>query len=233
MKVSTITKPIVVLAEISYIPLEGRVDALSARQSVRALQPRQVVILGGPKPFHDVAGLVDEVSLLAEAASSFARDKKAVQTPSDGETALLNVGHAAYAARIIDLHDRGSSKRTLDSSEAKLGHCVICVLDAVATGQKVALDGSIVLASASSAVNDVQDLYLSDGDVLLPDLRSDLIASGMKADYSSHAGFAKLVVNGKVTVIRYSDSGAIELQGPLCKEFFTVRSLVCGLFVTL
>jgi hypothetical protein len=30
---------------VSFIPLEGRVDV---RQSVRALQPRQVVVLGGP-----------------------------------------------------------------------------------------------------------------------------------------------------------------------------------------
>lgn len=225
MKIHAVTKPLVVLAEISYLPLEGRVDARSARQSVRALQPRQVVVLGGPKRESN-SDLVDEVTLLADAAASFATDKKAIQKPSDGETAELDVGHAAYAARIVD------STVPLNSYETRLGQCTISLLDAVATGQKVALDGSIVLAPVESA-DDSQHVYLSDGEVLLTDLRSDLIASGMKAEYSSHVGYAKLVVNRKITIKRVSESGEIEVEGPLCKDYFTVRSLVCGLFATL
>jgi hypothetical protein len=233
MKVGTMTKTILVLAEISYMPLEGRVDARSGRQSIRALQPRQVVVLGGPKRSSDVAGLVDEVTLLAEAAASCATDGKVLQVPSDGETAMLSVGHAAYSARLIDPPESESAQSSLASCEADLGQCRICVLNAVATGQKVALDGSIVLAQIPAADDGQQHLYVSDGEILLPDLRSDLIASGMKADYSSHVGFAKLVVNGKITIVRYSDSGDIEVEGPLCKDFFAVRSLVRDLFAAL
>jgi hypothetical protein len=233
MKVGTMTKTILVLAEISYMPLEGRVDARSGRQSIRALQPRQVVVLGGPKRKDDAASLVDEVTLLAEAAASFATDGKVIQIPSDGETAQLSVGHAAYTARIIDAPGPGSTQSSLESFEAELGHCRICVLNAVATGQKVALDGSIVLAQVPAADDGQQHLYVTDGEILLPDLRSDLIASGMKADYSSHIGFAKLVVNEKITIVRYSESGEIEVQGPFCKDFFAVRSLVCNRFAAL
>ena len=57
MKVYTINESLEVLAEISYVPLEGRVNARSARQSIRALQPRQIIILGGgpvPEEFEKV-----------------------------------------------------------------------------------------------------------------------------------------------------------------------------------
>ena len=37
------------LTEVVYTPLEGRVDACVVRQSVWALQPRHLVIIGGPK----------------------------------------------------------------------------------------------------------------------------------------------------------------------------------------
>ena len=46
-KVTTEPRRIQVFCEIDYIPLEGRVDARAARQSVPALQPRKVVGLGG------------------------------------------------------------------------------------------------------------------------------------------------------------------------------------------
>ena len=50
VKLSTESRRVEVLAEITFIPLEGRVDARAARQSVRVLQPRQVVILGRGNP---------------------------------------------------------------------------------------------------------------------------------------------------------------------------------------
>ena len=43
IKVSVISRRLEVLAEIIYTPLEGRVDARAARQSVRALQPRHYI----------------------------------------------------------------------------------------------------------------------------------------------------------------------------------------------
>ena len=49
IKVSVIPRKLEVLAEVVYAPLEGRVDARAARQSVRALQPRHLVIIGGPR----------------------------------------------------------------------------------------------------------------------------------------------------------------------------------------
>lgn len=230
MKVSTIIKQIDVLAEISFIPLEGRVDSRSARQSVRALQPRQVIVLGGPKRDTAISSLADEVNLLAEAASSLTMSGKTVHTPSDGETIELPVGHAAYAARII--HPPDSNTAAESSRGCNLGHCVIRRLDTVATGQRVANDGSTVLSPVSLSESG-QFFYLSDGEVLLLDLRSDLIASGMKAEYSSHAGYTKLVVNGKVVVKRFSETALIEIGGPVSQDFFIVRSLVCGLFSTL
>jgi hypothetical protein len=241
-KVTTISRKIEVLAEISFIPLEGRVDARAARQSVRALQPRQVVVLGGPKGNDCDETIIDEVSLLAEAAKSFVTDKKPILVPSDGETAELDVGHAAYAVRIIDAPYQTREAQSsgveaplsVEPFEAKLGACIVSLLDSVATGQKVALDGSIVLAPRMTAsADDAPKLYLSDGEVLLTDLRAELIGAGMKAEYSAHSGFAQLVVNGKIVVKKASDLGLFDIEGPLCEDFYAVRSVICRQFVTL
>lgn len=275
-KVTLVPRRLSVFAEIVYIPLEGRVDSRAARQSVRALQPRQVVVLGGAKnessPSSDAQEVVDEVKLLAEAAQSFATGQKEVFTPFDQDTVELEVGHAAYSVRLIDNPYRTREEKEqeeeppepIESYEAKLGACTASLLDYVATGQKVALDGSIVLAPRLSSSRP-PSIYLSDGEVLLTDLRSELIAQGMKAEYryvelisrseclvvtrnemshsyaysyfislcSAHAGYTQLVVNGKVVVRKDQDSGRIYLEGPLCEDFFAVRSVVCGQYVTL
>lgn len=242
-KVSTVVRKLEVLAEISYVPLEGRVDARAARQSVRALQPRRVVVMGGPCPPEQAAttDLVDEVTLLAEAAKSFATDKEPILTPSDNETVELDVGHFAYAVRLIDTPYQSSEEKAASQEaplpveiyETKLGICTVSTVDFVATGQKVALDGSLVLAPRLSSGDEIPHAYLSDGDVLLTDLRAELIAAGLKADYSAKTGYSQLVVNGKIIIRKANDSGKIDVEGPLCEDFYTVRKIVCGQFVTL
>jgi hypothetical protein len=72
---------------------------------------------------------------------------------------------------------------------------------------------------------------LSDGDVLLTDLRTEVIAQGMKAEYSAHAGYSQLIVNGRIVVRKDQESGQINVEGPLCQDFFTVRRVVCGQYV--
>jgi hypothetical protein len=227
MKVSTTIRRLEILAEIMYVPLEGLVDARAARQSVRALQPRQVVILGQDrqkkkkthKPSKEKGGLfTGEAALLADAVRSLTIAKEddgdekrrdTIFAPNDGETAELNVGHAAYSVRLIDTpyqkkrktdedgNESSSSSSTeqeeepesTEPFEAQMGECTVSLLDCVATGQKVALDGSLVLAPhAPSARQQKQkqkerNIMVSDGDVLLTDLRSEVIAQGMKADY--------------------------------------------------
>lgn len=240
IKVVSLPRRLEVLAEVSFIPLEGKVDARAARQSVRALQPRQVVVLGGPArtdtPLVDV---VDEVSLLAKAAQSIATEGRAVLAPSDGETTELHVGHAAYAVRLVDAPYRTADEMDMseehdppvETYEAKLGPCTVSLIDSVATGQRVALDGSIVLAPrpVSMTANDSPSVYLSDGDILLTDLRADLAAQGFKVVY----GARQLVVNGNVVVRKEQDTGRLHVEGPLCEDFFSVRNIVCGHFIIL
>lgn len=293
IKVSSVYRQVEVLAEISYVPgLEGRVDARAARQSVRALQPREVIVLGGTKQqqHHDdddyqdeniskkeegsndeIPTLIDEVTLLAEAAKSFATGSKSVLTPSDGETAELEIGHAAYSVRLIDTPYVSSIEKEregyepsqpIELYETKVGSCSASLLDYVANGQKVAIDGSIVLAPRkhimpehwiSSDIDHIHPpVYVSDGEVLLTDLRSELIAQGMKAEYSSHSGYSQLLVNGKIVVRKDAqqqhndnnanndesnntgnDIGNISIEGPLCEDFYLVRSIVGGQFVVL
>lgn len=248
-KVSVIPRKVEVLAEVSFLPgLEGRVDARAARQSVRALQPREVIVLGGIRSqdisLHKDSLVTDDVSLLAEAAKSFATGSKAILTPSDDETAELAVGHAAYSVRLIDapyqtIEEKEASESIpdpIEPFEAKLGVCNVCLVDCVATGQKVALDGSIVLAPRNqSSFDDTPSLYLSDGEILLTDLRAELIALGMKAEYSAHSGYSQLVVNGQIVVRKehQDDVGKMHVEGPLCEDFYAVRSIVCGQYVTL
>ena len=204
MKVSTVYRKLEVLAEVVFIPLEGRADAKAARQSVRALQPRQVIIIGGgqqpvildsnkKKMNKDYPG---EASLLADAIRAFLRgfDAKVV-TPTVGDMIELNVGHAAYPVRLIDkpyfpkdelekLSKSPDELPSIEPFEVKVGDCTVSLLNHVATGQRVATDGSIVLAPRcipDKACRPV--VMISNGDILLTDLRSDLTAEGMKAEY--------------------------------------------------
>jgi len=277
-KVSTVNRRIEVVAEIDYIPFEGRVDSRSARQSVRALQPRHVVVLGGTNderkvdtdnkaPTAEDILLVDEVEALADAAKGFVVSQQdPVLTPNDSQTAELRVGHHAYPARLVATPFRTKEERLVEEVvpdpielvETKIGGCTVSMLDFVMTGQKVALDGSIViapkntLASSTSSTKSVSifeqerqrpPVYVSDGEVLLTDLRTELIAQhGMKADYSAHPDYSQLIVNGRIVVKKWSDNvaatddkkpGEIDVEGPLCEDFFTVRSVVCSQYVTL
>lgn len=90
------------------------------------------------------------------------------------------------------------------------------------------MDGSIVLAHrpSSDRISRHPNVMVSNGDVLLTDLRIKVIAKSMKADYSAHAGYSQLVVNGKIVVRKDQTSGEINVEGPLCEDFFSVRSLV-------
>ena len=87
---------------------------------------------------------------------------------------------------------------------------------------------------------------MSDGEVLLTDLRTELIAQhGMKAEYSAHPDYSQLIVNGRIVVKKWNDTatggnddknkkaGEIDVEGPLCEDFFTVRRVVCNQYVTL
>jgi hypothetical protein len=240
-KVTTVVRKIQVQAEISFVPLEGRVDARAARQSVRALQPRRVVVLGGSCSHATGNTLVDEVALLAEAVKSFVTDESPILVPNDNETMELDIGHAAYPVRVIDTPYQSHEDKAAGAAppilnqpyEAKLGACTVSLLDSVATGQKVAVDGSIVLAPRPKQEDKLPSLYLSDGDIMLTDFRTELIASGMKADYSTEQGAAQLVVNQKIIVKKAANSGNFEIEGPLCQDFYTVRELLCRLFIIL
>jgi cleavage and polyadenylation specificity factor subunit 2 len=247
MKVLTVPRLLEVLAEIAYIPLEGRVNARAARQSVRALQPRHVVVLGGSARDTATDTAVDEVTLLADSVKSYVTGDRKVLTPSDGDTAELSVGHAAYSVRLIDtpyLSKEDLATREVDEEppipvepfEAQLGECTVSLFDCLATGTKVAQDGSIVLAPRpDSKVNQAlqPNILVSNGEVLLTDLRAEMIAEGMKADYKARKGYAQLIVNGKVVVKKDLESGKIGVEGPLCEDFYKVRSIVCGQFVIL
>lgn len=249
MKVTTVPRLLEVFAEIAYVPLEGRVSSRAARQSVRALQPGQVVILGGTADAdgaqQDMA--VDEVTLLADSVKSYIAGKDSVFTPSNNDTAELDVGHAAYSVRLIDTpyispEEMAEREETDDPPvpvepfEAQLGEYTVSLFDCVATGRKVASDGSIVLAPrpfSKASQKKHPNVYVSNGEVLLTDLRTELIAEGMKADYSTRPGYAQLVVNGKVIVKKDQESGKIDIEGPLCEDFYKIRSIVCGQYVTL
>lgn len=240
VKVTTEPRKLEVLAEIAYVPLEGRVDARAARQSIRALQPRQVVILGAGRPIKLQPVTENRSSIFSEVV----KGRDLVFAPTDGETVELRVGHAAYSVRLVDtpymtpdeqqlILEKNEVVPNITTYESKVGDCTVSLLDYVATGQKVAADGSFVVAPNGKKDRKRPNVMLSHGEVLLTDLRSELIAEGMKAEYSAHAGYAQLVVNGRVVVRKDQSSGRISVEGPLCEDFFRVRNVVCAQYVSL
>lgn len=244
VKVSTEVRLLEVLAEIAYIPLEALVDARASRQSIRALQPRQVVILGaGHNVSEDEERQVPGDDYSSPLLSYVVGERSSTFAPTDCETVELSVGHAAYPVRLIDTPymsteekerflEVGEELPNYEPHEVKVGGCTVSLLDYVATGQKVAADGSIVLAPRSATCGGKRPtIMLSDGDVLLTDLRSEMIAQGMKAEYSAHVGYSQLIVNGRIVVRKEQESGKINVEGPLCEDFFKVRHVVCGQFV--
>ena len=275
IKVFTVNESLEVLAEISYVPLEGRVNAKSARQSVRALQPRQMIILGGgvlpgeffhngttTKERNSAASNDDnsdevttEVSLLAKVVYGIHSNsaKNTVHIPTDGEMVEIDVGHAAYPARLVDIPYQSRAERLAaaqggDGNVAKLplrkelriGEYTVSLIDSIATGQQVKDGGMHVLAPRpllpdSDTYKDAlrtKNVMISDGDILLTDLRSDIIAQGLKAEYSTHVGYQQLIVNSKI-VLRRRDGGRIQIEGPLCEDFFSVRRILCSHYITL
>jgi len=264
IKVSTVSTRIEVFAEVVYIPIEGRVDSRAARQSVRALQPRHVVILGAGRPPQWLnfvssdettidsytasinGNVVGEAHSSTDVVRSIAFGEGSIFAPEDMEITQLSVGHAAYSVRLIDtpyiskeeksaMDEEGEEEAQMQEPfEAKMGDCTVSILNCVATGQKVAADGSIVLAPRLALKHARRpNIMLSDGEVLLTDLRSEIIAQGIKAEYSAHTGYSQLILNGKIIVRKDQASGKILVEGPLCQDFFTVRSIVCGQYATL
>ena len=277
VKVFSVHETLEVLAEIRYIPLEGRVDARSARQSIRALQPRQVVVLGGGQPPPDFISNKDlihqkdslsEVSRLCDVVNEVFSSqqvhlnsdnihvpKKAYYAPEDGETIEFEIGHAAYPARLIDtpyvVQKSEDSTVSLQKGmvfeelqELSLGDYTVSLVDLIATGQKVKDGGAYVLAPRQKSTEEKgtlstslrsasrSSMMISDGDVLLTDLRSEIIAQGMKAEYSTHDGFQQLVVSNRI-ILRRTLEGKINVEGPLCEDFYAVRKIVCSHYVTL
>lgn len=206
IKVSVIPRKLEVLAEVVYAPLEGRVDARAARQSVRALQPRHLVIIGGPRS--NALLLADALRTTTTPVISSSKDgmsssSSLAHVPSDGETITLTVGHAAYGARLIDtpylttqeketiMEQPTEEPPVIEPYEAKIGDCTVSLVDYVATGKKWAVDGSVVLAPRlqhKSKSLTQPSLMLSTREVLLTDLRAEVTALGMKAEY----GYVKL-----------------------------------------
>eukprot|EP00956_Cyclotella_meneghiniana_P045578 scaffold375039_cov73-Cyclotella_meneghiniana.AAC.2 len=241
IKVTTVPRKLEVLAEVSYIPLEGRVDARAARQSVRALQPRHLVVIGGPKAN---SKLLTDALDMPGSSNGRNNNKSQIFVPADGEAVKLTVGHAAYSVRLVDTpYISPSENETMEQTapeiepiephEAKIGECTVSLVDFVATGKKWAVDGSIVLAPRlkQNAMN--QSTLIAASEVLLTDLRAEVTALGMKAEYAALSGYSQLIVNGKIYVRKDNITGKLDIEGPLCEDFYNVRSVVTGQFVTL
>lgn len=226
-KVITVLRKIQVFAEVSYIPgLEGRVDAGKARQAMRALQPREAIILGNVQNEH--------VKALAETARTVATGSKNVLTPSDGETVEIEVGRPAYSVRLIDTPYQEDTEAPplppVEFLESKLGVCTVSGVDCVATGDTVKANNSLVLAPRPPP-STKPSVYVSDGEVLLTDVRAELIAVGLSAEYSTAAGYTQLVVNNTIVVRKDNQSGRMQMEGPLCEDFFAVRSVLCAQYL--
>jgi len=240
IKVSVVSRRLEVLAEIVYTPLEGRVDARAARQSVRALQPRHLVIIGGPR---------SNSLLLAEALRTTTisappkrgKGSSLTHIPKNGQAVQLSVGHAAYKVRLIDAPYLTQEEKdelvekeieSVEPYEAKIGDCTVSLVDFVATGKKWAVDGSIVLAPRrhQSKLNQ-PSLMISTKEVLLTDLRAEVTALGMKAEIFFEHSLMK--VNGKIIVRKDNATGKLHVEGPLCSDFYQVRRTVCSQYVTL
>ena len=194
IRVSTIPRRIEILAEVIYTPLEGRVDARAARQSVRALQPRHLVIIGGPRSNSLLLAEALRAGTALSVSSKGGDERRAssVHIPKDGETVQLTVGHASYKVRLVDtpylsrneLEHIGNEVKVVEPYETKIGDCTVSLVDYVATGKKWSVDGSVVLAPCRQQSTLKQpSLMISTREVLLTDLRAEVTALGMKAEY--------------------------------------------------
>ena len=266
IKVSAIPRRLEVLAEVVYTPLEGRVDARAARQSVRALQPRHLVIIGGPRA--NSLLLADALQSTSASKTDNSTQESLAHVLTDGETVQLTVGHSAYGVRLIDtpyltqeekeeLELAGKEVEPVEPYEAKIGDCSVSLVDYVATGKKWAVDGSIVLAPRRQQSTLKQpSLMLSTREVLLTDLRAEVTALGMKAEYGyvftrclgtqfanvwyviaqvliiqlyycrALSGYSQLTVNGKIVVRKDNATGKLNVEGKSITYHISVPIIV-------
>ena len=76
-------------------------------------------------------------------------------------------------------------------------------------------------------------VMLSEGDVLLSNVRVQLRALGMKAEYRAGEDEEQLIVNKSILVRKRANDGKTRIEGPLCEDYFAVRSVLYNSFVML
>jgi hypothetical protein len=223
------------------------VDSESARYIISALRPRQCVILGSSDaPVHPKS----ELALLANSIRPTTTNQNSVYMPTPGNTQELNVGSAAFSVRLVEEpyvsnpeeYGEDFDFNTLlgeKQVEAKLGNYTVSLVDSVANGKKTKGEGNLVfapkLASLSGDQLNKPTVMLSNGDVLLTDLRSEFLDREMKAEYSVNVeeNFQSLVVNGSIVIKRDGKTGHLTVEGPLCEDWFTCRAVLYGQYVML
>jgi len=246
-KVFSEVENITVKAEVLFIPYDSMVDSESARYIISALRPRQCVILGSSDaPVHPKS----ELALLANSIRPTTTNQNSVYMPTPGNTQELNVGSAAFSVRLVEEpyvsnpeeYGEDFDFNTLlgeKQVEAKLGNYTVSLVDSVANGKKTKGEGNLVfapkLASLSGDQLNKPTVMLSNGDVLLTDLRSEFLDREMKAEYSVNVeeNFQSLVVNGSIVIKRDGKTGHLTVEGPLCEDWFTCRAVLYGQYVML
>mmetsp|Transcript_7944 Transcript_7944/g.15974 ORF Transcript_7944/g.15974 Transcript_7944/m.15974 type:complete len:960 (-) Transcript_7944:58-2937(-) len=249
-KVFSEVKNTTVKAEVHFIPYDAMVDSESSRYIISALRPRQCVILGSSSTEPNESA--SELMLLANAVRPTTTNKDSVYTPTPGELLDLNVGSAAFSVRLVEepyVSNPEEYSEDFDFStltgqkqvEATLGNYTVSLVDSVANGKKTKGEGNLVFApklATSSSSKDALNkptVMLSNGDVLLTDLRSEFLDREMKAEYSVNAeeDFQSLLVNGSIVIRRDGKTGHLTVEGPLCEDWFTCRAVLYSQYVML
>ncbi|GMI10353.1 hypothetical protein TrRE_jg6690, partial [Triparma retinervis] len=192
-----------------------------------------------------------ELALLANSIRPTTTNQDSVYTPSTGELLELNVGSAAFSVRLVEEpyvsnpeeYGEDFDLTTLQGQtkvEATLGNYTVSLVDVLANGKKTKGEGNLVFAPKLANASSKDELtkptvMLSNGDVLLTDLRSEFLDREMKAEYSVNVeeNFQSLIVNGAVVIRRDGKTGHLTVEGPLCEDFFTCRAVLYAQYVML
>jgi len=201
--------------EIRYVNMEGRSDGRSVQNLLAKVAPRRLVLVHG--------GASDTRHL-----EQFARKSKChqVYTPCPGEAVHISLDNTTIEAKLQEGLFRMADFQSVGSYE-------VAAIEAKMERQND-YNNIPVLHPLSDDEDTPQrtPVFLRVGDIVLPALKAQLIEAGISAQFKGDMRGGKLICNGSV-VVKKTENNRVLIEGPLCDDYFTVRSVIYSQFTVI
>ena len=209
---------------VEYIDFEGRSDWRSIKILVEKLKPRKVVLANYTE--ESAAAFTEDMNEISGLECVKPEVGKAMSIASDGGLWRIKMDRSLFDRSLNPLYDK-SLDHTLQLRNNDIAYVEGVVRDLSALGKEYSLLEPVDAEEVGEEklVRSLPKSLVSFGELSLLSLQ-DKIA---KAGFSSKFKDGVLMCDNNVNI--YKDKNAsIQVMGPLCKEYFTLRTLLYSEF---